>query len=96
MKLIIYTQCQENYGTAEKPFWKMKGGDEYVVRNWEHGNALSAITRVTDKIDCDGPMYAEWVKHFEVVADDFLTDFEKSQLELEGAIIYSPREIAFE
>ena len=33
MKLVIYTQFTENYGDTEKPYWKMKGGDTYVVEN---------------------------------------------------------------
>lgn len=33
MKLAIWTQDQENYGSAENPHWKMKGGDVYVYPN---------------------------------------------------------------
>lgn len=31
MKLVIDTQIHENYGSAEAPYWKAKGGDVYVV-----------------------------------------------------------------
>ena len=31
MKIAIYTQVRENYGSADKPYWKFKGGDVYVV-----------------------------------------------------------------
>ena len=33
MKLVIQTQYTENYGSADKPFWKFKGGDTYIVQN---------------------------------------------------------------
>lgn len=40
MKLIIYTQCEENYGAHDwdgrgqcPQYWKPKGGETYVVRN---------------------------------------------------------------
>ena len=31
MKIVITTQIRENYGSADKPYWKFKGGDTYVV-----------------------------------------------------------------
>jgi len=31
MKIVITTQVRENYGDANKPYWKFKGGDTYVV-----------------------------------------------------------------
>ena len=33
MKVAIYTQTRENYGSADQPYWKMKGGEVYVVPN---------------------------------------------------------------
>lgn len=33
MKVAIYTQVRENYGDSEKPYWKFKGGDVYIVPN---------------------------------------------------------------
>ena len=33
MKLVIYTQYTENYGEADAPYWKNKGGSTYVVEN---------------------------------------------------------------
>jgi hypothetical protein len=31
MKIAIYTQVRENYGSADAPYWKFKGGDTYIV-----------------------------------------------------------------
>lgn len=33
MKLVITAQYCENYGDANKPYWKFKGGDTYIVPN---------------------------------------------------------------
>ena len=32
-KLVIKTQYMENYGTAEKPYMKFKGGNTYLMEN---------------------------------------------------------------
>lgn len=31
MHVVIYTQYRENYGEPNKPYWKNKGGDTYVL-----------------------------------------------------------------
>ena len=94
MKLMIYTQCRENYGTEENPYWKMKGGYEYVVRNYTAGNAISAVQAAAAQREVDSPLFQEWVINFEVVEDDFLTEFEKNQLLYDGQILYPAKEIA--
>lgn len=43
MKLAIYTQYQENYGDAEKPHWKFKGGATFVVENLTPAQCRTAI-----------------------------------------------------
>ncbi len=30
-KILIQTQYQENYGTPNDPYWKFKGGEDYLV-----------------------------------------------------------------
>lgn len=30
-RLIVFTQCEENYGTNEAPRWKYKFGSEYLI-----------------------------------------------------------------
>ena len=99
MKLLITTQIQENYGAHDwdgtgacPQYWKFKGGNDYTY-------ALGPVMRSTDvlaeiveyfraKIECDNEGFREYIIGFEVVADDYLTDFEKSQLEYDGAIAY--------
>jgi len=40
-KLLIQTQVYENYGDADKPYWKAKGGGDYVVKNFRKFNAVT-------------------------------------------------------
>ena len=32
MKLYITTQYYENYGSADNPYWKAKGGEDYFYQ----------------------------------------------------------------
>ena len=94
MMLVITTQLQENYGAHDwdgegacPQHWKMKGGSEYKI--------------LGIPADCDPDEIAEIVRteieenndHFRVTivgygleADDYLSWFEKSQLEYDGVI----------
>ena len=95
MKLMITTQVQENYGAhdwdgkGECPqYWKFKGGNDYsynlgsVMRNAEALAELVEALRVQVEEDSIG--YREYVIGWSVEADDYLTEFEKSQLEQIG------------
>jgi hypothetical protein len=89
MKLLIQTQVYENYGNATEPYWKPKGGSDYVVKNFKKFNAVTETVMVLrGQIEQDNDYYREHIINFEVVADDYLTDFERSQLEYEGKITY--------
>lgn len=84
-KLLIMTQVMENYGDAENPYWKMKGSGEYFVNG---ADSTEILAKVRSQIECDETMYREYVLGAVVVPDDYMTDFEKSQLEYEGKVIY--------
>jgi len=99
MQLLITTQIQENYGAHDwdgtgtcPQYWKFKGGNDYkydlgsVVRNTEALQELVEFFR--GQIDVDNEGFREYIIGWEVVADDYLTDFEKSQLEWDGEIRY--------
>ncbi len=94
-KLLIQTQVYENYGDADKPYWKAKGGGDYVVKNYT-GNwskALEVVNQVRPQIEQDNEYFREHIIGWEVVADDYLTEFERSQLEYEGKITYPANEL---
>ncbi len=99
MKLHIQTQIQENYGAhdwdgeGECPqYWKFKGGNDYVYDLGPAGRSDEALAELVNhfrpQIECDSVGYREWIIGYGVVPDDFLTEFERSQLEYEGSITY--------
>jgi hypothetical protein len=47
------------------------------------------------QIECDNEFYREYILGWEVVANDYLTEFEKSQLEYDGRIIYPAKELVW-
>ena len=96
-KLLITTQMQENYGDAEKPYWKFKGGCDYVVKKFKGGmaDATLAIMALRSQVECDNELFREHIIDFSIVADDYMTDFEKSQLEYEGKITYPAKELVW-
>jgi hypothetical protein len=99
MQLLITTQIQENYGAHDwdgegacPQYWKFKGGNDYkydlgsVMRN---ADALQELAHhFILNIEGSNEYFREYVLGWEVVADDYLTDFEKSQLEYDGEIRY--------
>lgn len=96
-KLLISTQYHENYGSAEEPYWKAKGGSDYVVKKFKGGmtDATMAIMALRGQIESDNDFVREYIIDFRIVADDYLTEFEKSQLEYEGKITYPAKELAW-
>jgi hypothetical protein len=86
----------ENYGDAEKPYWKPKGGSDYVVKKFKDFNRVTeTVMALRSQIEQDNEYYREHIISFEVVANDYLTDFEKSQWEYEGKITYPAKELAW-
>jgi hypothetical protein len=99
MQLLITTQTQENYGAhdwdgvGECPsYWKFKGGQDYkyalgsALRNDE--TLAEIVEHFRSEIEEDNDYYRNHIIGYEVVADDYLTEFERSQLEYEGSITY--------
>jgi hypothetical protein len=101
MKLLITTQVYENYGAhdwdgvGECPqYWKAKGGSDYVVKQFK-GDATTAVMALRDQIEESNEGYRESIIDFRLVADDYLTEFEQSQLDYEGKITYASKELAW-
>lgn len=102
MKLLVTTQVYENYGahdwdgTGECPqYWKAKGGNDYVIKNFKGGSeqATAAVMSVWNQVECANEHYRETILGWNIVPDDYLTEFEKSQLEYEGKITYPAKEL---
>jgi hypothetical protein len=101
-KLLIQTQVYENYawredgslGTGADAYWKAKGGNDYVLKNFQDFNRVSEVVMaLRSQIEQDNDMFREHIIDWEIVADNYLTWFEKSQLEYDGKITYPAREL---
>ena len=100
-KLIITTQVYENYawredgtiGTGAEAYWKAKGGGDYVVRDVDVQDLDSVVRFATEQVEQANDYYTETVIDWRVVADDYLTEFEQSQLEYDGQITFPATEI---
>jgi hypothetical protein len=93
-KLLISTQVLENYGTEDNPFWKAKGGSDYVVRNFTAFNRVNqVVSSLRAEIEIDNPFCSEYIVSWSVEDDDYLTDFERSQLQYEGRIDFPAQEL---
>lgn len=102
-KLLITTQVYENYawredgtlGTGADAYWKAKGGGEYVVKNVDECDMIDVIVdRVRGQIEQNNDAFQESIIGYQIVADDYLTEFERDQLEFEGRIRYPAHELA--
>jgi hypothetical protein len=103
LKLVITTQYHENYGAHDwdgegdcPQYWKPKGGISYFVPIGNSINdseldelvkkASAQVTRFNDYVE-------EYVINVTIERDDYLTPFEKEQLEYDGEIKFPARRI---
>jgi hypothetical protein len=103
MKLLITTQVYENYawnqdgsiGTGEDAYWKAKGGSDYVVRNFDPTRYAPGIIveLLRPKVESNNDYVREHILDWSVVEDDYLTEFEQSQLEYDGKITFPAQEL---
>ena len=94
MMIVIRTQYHENYGahdwdgTGECPqYWKAKGGTEYkildVPLNIDYNEFVKfALTGIETDTDYSSEYMVDW----SMESDDYLSWFERSQLQFDGAI----------
>lgn len=94
MKIIITTQFCENYGSPHNPYWKMKGGNDYFIKNVaDDAEALAKMLLAKDMVEHDGDYTKEYIIGWELVNDDYVTQFEQHQLEFDGKITYPAEEL---
>jgi hypothetical protein len=99
MKLHITCQYEENYGAhdwdgeGECPQrWKMKGGEDFFYQlgasapNEEHLAELVTVLRT--RIEWNSVGSRQSMVGYGLVADDFKTEYERSQLAYDGVITY--------
>ena len=97
MMLVIETQCYENYawkedgsiGTGPDAYWKAKGGNSYKILGVPTNVDLDEIvTLVRSDIERSNDYSQETIIGYGLEADDWLSGFERSQLEYDGDIEY--------
>lgn len=94
MMFVIRTQFMENYGAhdwdgqGECPqHWKYKGGSEYKITGVDvTADPQDYINIAGVEFSCEGAR--EYILGYSFEEDDYLSDFEKSQLEYDGHIAY--------
>jgi len=87
MMLVVFTQYLENYGTPDEPFWKQKGGSDHKILNVPADlTADQILEQVADQIEYRSAYSEEYITGWELKPDDWLSSFEKSQLEFDGEI----------
>jgi hypothetical protein len=76
---------------------KTTAPNDYVIEDFEGGNTAhttAVMMSVRDQVECYNDHFRESIIDFRIVADDYLTEFEQSQLEYEGKITYGPKVLA--
>jgi hypothetical protein len=94
MMLVIRTQYLENYGahdwdgTGECPqYWKAKGGSEYKVLDVPLNIDYNEFVKFAlTGIETDTEYSREYMVDWSMEDNDYLSWFEKSQLEYDGVI----------
>lgn len=92
MMLVIRTQYMENYGahdwdgTGQCPqYWKMKGGSEYKITDIPLNIDYQEVVAMAN-VETDNEYCREYILDWSIESDDYLSWFEKSQLEYDGEI----------
>lgn len=94
MKICFYTQDYENYGTDTDPYWKAKGGEDFIIEapEWTEEMADNVCKAVSE----DNPFFQRSVIGFDKVSDDYMTQFERDQLDYEGKIDYPAVRVSYD
>ena len=102
MKLHIITQYMENYGAhdwdgeGECPqYWKMKGGEDYFILNVDETEVDAAVAQVRGDIEWNDIGSRQYIIGYGLVENDFMTEFEVSQLEYDGKITCPAKVLEF-
>jgi len=74
MKIVIYTQVRENYGSADQPYWKMKGGEVFIVPDLTVEQTLKVkdrgIPTLKALIETRSEMFEEYVIDYVILDND--------------------------
>ena len=93
MMIVISTQDHENYaahqGFSGDFYWKAKGGSEFkIVGVPQNVDIDEVVEMVRDEIERDDEYFRTAIIGYDTKSDDYLSWFEKSQLDYEGIITF--------
>lgn len=102
MKLVVYTQCYENYGDEQNPRWKGKGGSDIIIAHPSHNEVIKLgtkglqeiVNRAKALVDKDLTYFQEYIIDWNLIEDYEPTQWEKDQLEYEGKIKFPSKDIS--
>lgn len=101
MMLVIRTQYMENYGAHDwsgegtcPQYWKMKGGSEYKVTgvplNVDYAEVVASAN-----VEYSSDYAREYIIDWSIEDDGYLSQFERSQMEYDGEIMFPEPEIEY-
>lgn len=91
--LVISTQDYENYaahgGFDGSFYWKAKGGSDFKITGVPvNADPAEVVELVRSEIERNDEYFQTSIIGYSIESDDYLSDFERSQLEYEGSIAY--------
>ena len=111
MKIAIETQYMENYGAHDwdgtgvcPQYWKFKGGDTFILEvpgfrfndEFAEKKAEMVVDSIRDKIEYKSDFAKEYIIGWGFVEDDYMTEFEKSQLEYDGKVTFPAKRVTYD
>ena len=94
MMLVISTQVHENYGAHDwdgngtcPQYWKAKGGADYKITNIPLNIDYLEVVALAG-LEGGNDFFREEIIDWKIEGDDYLSWFEKSQLDYEGSITH--------
>ena len=103
MKFCITTQYMENYGDVEKPYWKYKGADEYIIDvpgfrfdDMAYKKGRMIVDELSEKFEYRNDYSQEYIVDWKFVEDDYQTESELFQLEYDGEIAYPAKRLSYD
>ena len=73
--ILVFTRYRENYGDAAEPYWKSKGGSEYLITGVDGESSQLELDyildAVRDQIEYDNEYALEYILGYKIVSGDF-------------------------
>lgn len=93
-KIHVWTETRRNYGTPESPEWGHSGLENFFIINFKGGEAEATATVMSKrgKIESDTPMFIRKILGWNIVPENYRTQFERDQVFYEGKV-FQPVEL---